>query len=419
MQSFNHVAGGFAFAGIFASFADINIFDRFDTMAVVWVAAVLPDVDHTKSISGKVLYPLSKWLQTHYGHRTVTHSIFFFSAVVVLCKGFDNLFHQAFTLPVALALGSHLIFDMCTKQGIPIFYPFSRRPAVLPANPKLRLSANDFRSEAILFLIFCCLNVFCYPLMAAGFWTRYNKGFATFDHLERERKRKPGDYDVRLLSADGDTITGILVEQKPTQLTVWQTNQFMHYNPAKYRLLTFHRLTSHHELKAIHLVGVTVDSLNHYLKRAVVKVTVQSEQEVYYVDGALVKKGNELTIEYPTGARFGQVAINNAQTRLELHQLELEHKAEQRRYQLTMAELERHHADLHIHTHKSDLSDYEEGKRREKVRELKEKIATFTQPEPVNTELYRVRKAMLEHKLREVARLNASLLIWKLENWKE
>ncbi|MVM42250.1 hypothetical protein GO730_38790 [Spirosoma sp. HMF3257] len=115
------------------------------------------------------------------------------------CQGVDNLFHVQFTLPIALALGSHLIFDMCTKQGIPLLYPFSRRPFVLPANPKLRLSANDFRSEAIVFLVFCCLNVFSYPLMAQGFWARYNRGFSTFEHLSREIKRKPGDYGLELI----------------------------------------------------------------------------------------------------------------------------------------------------------------------------------------------------------------------------
>lgn len=155
--------------GLFCSFADVNIFDSFDTMAVVWIAAVLPDIDHTKSISGKVVYPLASWLQKKYGHRTVTHSIFFYLAVVIITKSIDNLWHLHFTLPVALALGSHLIFDMCTKQGIPLLYPFSRRPFVLPANPKLRLSVNDFRSEAIVFVVFCCLNVFSYPLMAQGF----------------------------------------------------------------------------------------------------------------------------------------------------------------------------------------------------------------------------------------------------------
>jgi inner membrane protein len=31
---------------------------------------------------------------------------------------------------------SHLIFDMVTLAGIPLFYPFYKNPCVLPANPE-------------------------------------------------------------------------------------------------------------------------------------------------------------------------------------------------------------------------------------------------------------------------------------------
>ena len=422
MQNFNHVAGGFAFTGIFASFAEVNIFERFDTMAVVWIAAVLPDIDHTKSIIGKTCYPVAKWIQTRYGHRTITHSLWFFFAVIALSKGVDNLFHQHFTLPIALALGSHLIFDMCTKQGIPIFYPFSRRPAVLPANPKLRLSANDFRSEAILFGVFCCLNVFSYPLMASGFWSRYNKSFATWEHFEREVKRKPGDYEARFLMGESDTVTGIVVEHKASELVTWSGGfggyGFVRYDPAHCKLIDFRRLTTRHHLQTINLLRVSVDSLNRYMKLPVVKVTVQSEQPVYYFEGAIMKKGNELSADYPNGPHFEQVAIDNAQTLLELQQLNLEYKAAEARNGVKLAELDKYRADLSEQTRRSGLSDYEEGKRRDNMRELTKAIADFEKPEPVDGELYRVHKAMLEHKLQQTARINATIVIWQLERVK-
>ncbi|GAB4032515.1 hypothetical protein GCM10028774_13260 [Spirosoma jeollabukense] len=403
--------------GLFCSFADVNIFDRFDTMAIVWGAAILPDIDHTKSIIGWASRPLSTWLQTKYGHRTVTHSIFFYLAVVLLIKAVDNLFHLPFTLPVALALGSHLIFDMCTKQGIPLMYPFSRRPFVLPANPKLRLSVNDFRSEAIVFLVFCCLNVFSYPLMAQGFWTRYNRGFATYDHLERETKHKPGDYAVMLLSiADNDTTVGILVEQKPTELILWREKEkrFQRFETDNYKLMNFlKRNRSRHEVKTINLLQVSADSLNTYMSKPVVKVTAQSEQELYYFEGPIMKKGNDLSVDYPNAARFQQLAIDNAQTQYELETLELHYRSEQLRYTTKLQELEQHCQALAHHTASVAETDYEEGKRREKVREITARIAGFEKPEPVNVELYRVQKAMLAHKLKETAHLNAALLIWQ------
>jgi inner membrane protein len=86
MQGFNHIAGGYAFTGLFCSFADLNIFDSPITLAVVGVASLLPDVDHTKSLIGKSVFPLASWLSRNYGHRTVTHSIFFFTAVVCIAQ---------------------------------------------------------------------------------------------------------------------------------------------------------------------------------------------------------------------------------------------------------------------------------------------------------------------------------------------
>ena len=415
MQNFNHVAGGFAFTGLFCSFADVNVFERFDTMAVVWVAAILPDIDHTKSIIGRTFYPLAKWIQTKYGHRTITHSIFFYIAVVCIVKGIDNLWHLHFTLPVALALGSHLIFDMCTKQGIPIFYPFSRKVAVLPANPNLRLAASDFRSEAIIFVVFCGLNVFSYPLMAQGFWARYNQGFATFDHLSREVKRKPGDYDVTVLSNERDTTVGLLVEQKAEEIVLFDKGKFLRFATDKVKLMNFLRRKNRHQFKTINLLQVNCDSLNQYMKLPVVKIIAQSEQELFYFEGPIMKKGNELSADYPNGARFQQLAIDNAQTEFELAELGLQQRAAELTYHSKLSQLEKYRADLYKHSQSTNLSDYEEGKRREKIKELTEKIALFELPEPVNVAMYRVQRQMLEHKLRETAHLNATLLIWEAQ----
>jgi len=422
MQNFNHVAGGFAFAGIFGSFADINVFETFDTMAVVWISAVLPDIDHTKSIIGKTFYPLAKWIQRKYGHRTITHSIWFYIAVVCIVKGVDNLFGLHYALPVALAMGSHLIFDMCTKLGVPIFYPFSRRPAVLPANRDMRLSGTDFRSEAVLFVVFCCLNVFSYPLMAAGFWSRYNKSFSTWEHLSREVKRKPGDYQTTFLH-DNDTVTVIMVEQKAGELIVWQQGagrggdrskgRFVRYDPTICKLISFDRLPDRHRFVPVNLVQVAVDSVNHYMTEPVAHVTVQSDQELFYFEGPIMKKGTELTADYPNGPRFEQLSIDNASTLSALKQLELEHQLDQVHYKTKLSVLEGHQRELADHSTRTDLSDYEEGKRREKVRELSGKVASFEQPEPVNEELYRVRKEVLQHQLKKTARVNATLLIWR------
>ncbi|MVM42251.1 hypothetical protein GO730_38795 [Spirosoma sp. HMF3257] len=151
------------------------------------------------------------------------------------------------------------------------------------------------------------------------------------------------------------------------------------------------------------------------MSQPVVKVTAQSEQELYYFEGPIMKKGNELSVEYPNGARFQQLAIDNAETEFALKQLDLQHKANEAAYQAKVAELEGYRAELYEHTNRKELSDYEEGKRRTRIRELTERIKGFEKPEPVNLELYRVQRQMLEYKLRETAHLNATILIWQAQ----
>ncbi|MGM9508807.1 metal-dependent hydrolase [Larkinella sp. GY13] len=417
MQSFNHVAGGFAFTGLFASFADVNVYERFDTMAVITVATLLPDIDHTRSTIGKAVYPLARWLQRNYGHRTITHSIFFYAAVVLATRLLDNLFHLHYTLPVSLALGSHLIFDMCTRQGIPIFYPFSKRPAVLPANPKLRLSVNDYRAEVVVFLLFCCLNLFAFPLMVNGFWTKYNQSFNTFDHLERERLRKPGDYGATLL-VNGDTVSGTVFRQTDSKLILYQGRDFKTCELNQCRLLSFKRLPTRHEMKEVGLFQIGIDSLNTWLEKPVVKVSVQSEREIHYYVGSIMKKGTEINMEFPNQTRFMQLEIDNRETQAQLKLLTIDYNAQRREYAnkvLTLAEL-RH--KLRMETSRKGTSDYDEGKRLDSITELSRKIDGFVIPNPPDRERYETQRAILKMKLLENDKLNAHLLIWHGQNYK-
>ncbi|WP_338876727.1 hypothetical protein WBJ53_13820 [Spirosoma sp. SC4-14] len=128
-----------------------------------------------------------------------------------------------------------------------------------------------------------------------------------------------------------------------------------------------------------------------------------------------MNKDNESSGHFLNQARFRQMAIDNSATEYQIRQLDLQHRAEQIKYRAKLAELERHRADLYEHTNQTGLSDYEEGKRREKIKELTAKISAFEPPKPVNEELYQVQRQMLTMKLKETAHLNATLLIWQAQ----
>lgn len=195
MKAPAHIAGSLSFTGLFCSLFNVNIFERWQNVIVLIFFALLPDIDHTKSIIGKLFYPLAKWLSVRFGHRTITHSIFFAILATSLLKivSFYFGFSADYYLIAWFSIGSHFILDMITIEGIPLFYPFAKNPCVMPANQQFRFRTNDNRSEAVVFFI-CTLAVFSMQdLFAKGFWTSYNESFNTLEHIKREYKRS-ADY---------------------------------------------------------------------------------------------------------------------------------------------------------------------------------------------------------------------------------
>lgn len=105
------------------------------------IACQLPDADTSTSVPGRLLLPLSRFLEQRYPHRGITHS---FAATGVFAL---------LTLPVlwlqseywaALILGYFMgwFADAFTRSGVAAFYP-SAAKLVIPGNPRLRLSTGS------------------------------------------------------------------------------------------------------------------------------------------------------------------------------------------------------------------------------------------------------------------------------------
>ncbi|QJD09396.1 metal-dependent hydrolase (plasmid) [Flammeovirga sp. MY04] len=123
MMAYNHLAGGLTFTATFCSIYDINVFEKPDYLALTLVSSILPDIDNPRTILGRCFYPISKWLETNYGHRTITHSILaniIWGVLLLLIERLSGGEHLV--IIGMLAYLSHLIFDMCTRSGIPFFF---------------------------------------------------------------------------------------------------------------------------------------------------------------------------------------------------------------------------------------------------------------------------------------------------------
>jgi inner membrane protein len=107
------------------------------------IASQLPDIDTTESFSGRLIWPLTNFLEQRYPHRSLTHS---FMATGIVAGLAAPLLWLQWRLFLAVVVGYFMgwFADAFTKSGVEAFYPNPAR-LVIPGNPRARL---DTRSPA-------------------------------------------------------------------------------------------------------------------------------------------------------------------------------------------------------------------------------------------------------------------------------
>lgn len=391
MQGFNHVAGGVVFTGIFASFTDVNIFEKPQYIGLAIFCSALPDIDHTRSLIGKAFYPLARWLNTSFGHRTITHSLPFLVGFVVFVRLVELLLKTPpiYSIISFYAILSHDVFDMCTKMGVQFFYPFSKRPAVLPANPNMRLETNDMRSEGIIFIVFCSLGVFCQPLFANGFWSQYHKAFLTYKSIQSEANKSSSILKITFIEKGQDTTKTLLIGRDDNFMIVYG-NDFKRIEITKtLQFIDFERTDLNLKIEQKQLLNVSPDSLKYWLKLPIMKAEIQSSQDLDYFEGAISKKSKNVTFEYKRGFDFTFQAVDFTEN---LNQIKLLEQSKQEEYSEFLrrkekGEKEEQDQKTELYLLEFDLklaksefkkeSHFEKGKLMDKIKSLEDEIKRF------------------------------------------
>lgn len=100
----------------------------------------LPDLDTSTSLIGQICFPISRWIEKRYPHRSLTHSFLATIAIAVCCIPLWQLGWKYWAaLPMA-----HLITcfaDTFTKQGVQLFFP-APVWCVCGSNPNRRLTTG-------------------------------------------------------------------------------------------------------------------------------------------------------------------------------------------------------------------------------------------------------------------------------------
>jgi len=403
MQGFNHVAGGLAFTGIFASFADINLFAKPEYLGACVFFSLLADVDHTRSPMGKLFYPVAKWIDRHHGHRTVTHCLPFYFALILAVGLAEQLVTggRIITGIAALAYGSHLLFDMCTRQGVPLFLPFTRARCVLPGNPSLRLSNRSPVAEIAVFFGFALLLLTTYPLMQHGFLSTVNNTLADFTRVLDEHTHHRDILELE--TTEG--AHGQVVAATETGAVLFDGKKFirvddMHNHPKKFKHTG--KLRKNERLE---FVEITADSLRRILQRPVIAVKATSSAPIRYRVAGQQYEQSSLALEFPTGFDFSEVKPDNTASLSQLARLRATIAASATAQQQFVAEQQQKQLKLaSLHKSYPSLSAWEQGKASDQIQELTTQLAAAKPPEIspdvllATSEITRIKKALTAQK---------------------
>jgi inner membrane protein len=130
-------------------------------LALAALGSQLPDLDSTESWIGQICFPVSRWLQSRYPHRTLTHSLVATAAIAVI----TGPLYFGFGWPVWGALWlAHLITifsDTFTKKGVQLFFP-APVWCVCGINPNKRLTTGGPGEYWVLCaaVALLCLNLY-------------------------------------------------------------------------------------------------------------------------------------------------------------------------------------------------------------------------------------------------------------------
>lgn len=97
-------------------------------LVAIYVGSLLPDLDHPSSTIGRRFLFISLPLSGLFGHRQITHSLWPF-VIILWVFSYEP---STMTLILAFMIGyaSHLLADLVSDSGVPLFWPFQRRVGI-------------------------------------------------------------------------------------------------------------------------------------------------------------------------------------------------------------------------------------------------------------------------------------------------
>lgn len=178
-----HSAFGIFLTLVILAFFGVQWGLHWTIILVAVIGSIIPDIDHPRSIIGKIFYPISSFLEDKFGHRTITHSFIgwaiatvIFAVLILSGVGILSfIIHFDFDIwnlvirwiaAFSISYFSHLILDMFNRRGAQMFWPDPGRD-VIPKDPKYRPPSGS-KIEIIIFTVMVFLMFLAFPVSKYG-----------------------------------------------------------------------------------------------------------------------------------------------------------------------------------------------------------------------------------------------------------
>jgi inner membrane protein len=140
------------------------------TVSIVSLGSLLPDIDTPTSALGRTIFPLARWIEGRWGHRTITHSFVGLLGFAIICLPL-LYWRPPFYIALLIGIISHPLIDIANTTGVALVWPSEKRvvfPYVEKHPTKFRIMVGSLHEMVLLGVLIVLLTLF-YPVGQFGF----------------------------------------------------------------------------------------------------------------------------------------------------------------------------------------------------------------------------------------------------------
>ncbi|MGI8786017.1 MAG: metal-dependent hydrolase [Acidobacteriota bacterium] len=179
-------------------------------LVITAAGSLLPDIDTPTSSVGRPLFPLARWIDRRFGHRTLTHSLvglaglaavlFAVALIVDLCGWSPGVPLRRYAFFLTLGYASHILVDCLNKTGVELVWP-SKWRCVFFYNSRYRITAAG-KGDTWFMAACLVLDLAAYPLARDGLTRSLHQAFGDIYSVSMDFKQY-GDKNRIWLDLEG------------------------------------------------------------------------------------------------------------------------------------------------------------------------------------------------------------------------